>query len=730
MTRWIACLAAGLLCVPAAASAPHGAAAEFSGLRVGLAGCYKAGLWTPVELTIHGGSTPVSGTVAVTVLDGDGVPSRVTAPSPVAIRPDGETIVRLLVRFGRVDSRLTAELRDERAVVARRTFETSDTPGPDRFLPAVDSSRPLWVIVGPGRLGVDEALTGHEQGLERNPAVARLDGVGPLPDEWFGYEGVDTLILATSRPEIYRALGRVQREALDRWIRMGGTLLLVGGAEAAGAIGPQAPLAQFAPGRFEQVVALEQTGALETYCNSLVPVPAVSAAGQFRVARLGSVDGLVEAQEADLPLVVRSARGFGQIVFLAADLEGPPLGRWAARGQLLRRLLDLPPASDEDLGQGAAATHYGYLDIAGQLRQALCRFEGVTPAPFWLVVLLVLAYAALIGPADYFFLRRVVGRMTFTWISFSLLVVAASLGACFLAWRLKGNEVRLSRAEVIDVDAVGGQVRAAAWMEVFSPAPQHYNFTSRPTLPDGQPAAGGRVLLAWLGFPGSGLGGMARAGGPSPLGAEGYDFSPRLDGLQGVPIPAWATKGLTARWDAPWPSPLTADLTAEDQVLTGSITNRLPLRLTQCVLAFGTWAYELGDLPPGGSAALDSSVRRSQLRTYLVGAPIVDTSGDKYRLATRPYDPSSVDLPYILRRMMFFEAGGGVRYTGLVNRYQAFVDLAATLRAGRAVLLGSSAESEPVRPGTELLDDGRPLGRPGDTHVVCYRFVLPVKSRP
>ena len=38
------------------------------------------------------------------------------------------------------------------------------------------------------------------------------------------------------------------------------------------------------------------------------------------------------------------------------------------------------------------------------------------------------------------------------------------------------------------------------------------------------------------------------------------------------------------------------------------------------------------------------------------------------------YDQGGADPLYVLRMMMFYDAAGGHRYTGLTNDYQRFVD--------------------------------------------------------
>ena len=219
--------------------------------------------------------------------------------------------------------------------------------------------------------------------------------------------------------------------------------------------------------------------------------------------------------------------------------------------------------------------------------------------------------------------------------------------------------------------------------------------------------------MAWLGLPGTALGGMnPRAGGPT-LWTQPYSFSPSLDALCDVPIPVWSTKSLSARWNAPTKAFPEADLTDDNQLLVGTLVNTLDFPLEQCILAYGRSVYELGTIGPGESARLGPMSRRSELKTLLTGRKVVFTeASDKYRQEVTPYDQSSTDVPYILRMMMFYEAAGGRRYTGLWNAYQSFVDLSTLLKADRAILVAQGPGDSPEKSrGATLLRDGRPLGR-------------------
>ena len=110
---------------------------------------------------------------------------------------------------------------------------------------------------------------------EHRPVVARVDDIGQLPTSWYGYEGVDAVVLSTSQAELYRKLmpEGARPDALDQWIRMGGRLVLCVGSRADEVLAPDSALKRFAPGRLEKIVPLRQTGALEMYCGSSVAVP-------------------------------------------------------------------------------------------------------------------------------------------------------------------------------------------------------------------------------------------------------------------------------------------------------------------------------------------------------------------------------------------------------------------------------------------------------------------------
>lgn len=728
-------------------------------IRVGIAGQYKAGLWTPVRVLLEGGAEPWAGQVSVVAPDGDGVPCRFSTPveKPCVVGPGETATVEFCARLGRAEPVLTVQLHQPRddSPESQRVFKVGDVEPPSVLRRALRSTEGLIVVAGAEPAWAERTLTGLRQLAGGRTQVARVAEIAELPERWEGYEGVDAVVLATGDVAAYRGTrsDSPQIAALEQWVRLGGSLLVCAGRNAGATIAEGAPLARFAPGRFTRTVPLRQSSAIEAYCASAVPIPR-EGPGQhleLRVPQFAGLEGTIEAREGNLPLVVRRALGFGGIVFAAFDLDQLPLfdpdfhaGRerrdrgWQDLGSLIGKLLDAEESSVEAAKPAGAVLHYGFDDMSGQLRSALEQFSDLPVVPFWIVVALVVVYLVLIGPGDYFFLRKVVGRMTATWITFPLVVAVFSAGAFLLAHRLKGDQVRVNQVDLVDMDLPSGEVRGTSWATVFSPRAQRSDVAFEPqgfvesrqpgpatTGSAAPPHAARDVKTCWLGLPGEGFGGMDPKTLSATLWKDGYACSPRLDALWGVPMPTWSTRSFTARWHVKTEVRPEARIAEKDRIPVGVITNTLGVPLAECLLCYARWAYRLGDLGPGESVAVGPTSERRDLTTLLTGRRLLFEAG--VQRAT-PYDRGSSDVTYILRAMMFFKAAGGHRYTGLANRYQGFVDLSDLLKNDRAILMaiGPNSDGPSCRPGARLLYQGQPAAGAEDRHMTIYRFVIPV----
>ncbi len=740
-SHWLVLLACSLGLLSAAdARAQDANPPEIVDLRVGFSGQFKVGLWTPVEVTIRGGATSVTGQLELTVADGDGAASTVVSQR-VQLLPGVRTPVLMYVKFGDAYGEMKAVFRVDRRRVIDRTFRNDrDVEGLELPI-GLATSDTLLVSVG-GSLGIEREQSEPSYQAARM-VVARVDDVTQLPHHWFGYEGVDALILSTSRPEIYGKLAENSAElaAIDGWVRRGGKLVVFAGAQAPVVLSSGAALARFAPGKFEQSTTLRRASALESFSGVSVPI-AHAGDAQFglQVPKFQSVTGIVEAAEGDLPLVVRSPRAFGQIVFAAVDQDRPPLVDWKGRDALVRKLLDLPQQKDAtEQALSIQARNYGISDLAGQLRGALDNF-GIDPISFFQVALLIFVYILLIGPGDYFFVKKVLKRMEWTWATFPTIVAVVSLGAYGLAYWSKGADLRLNQAEIVDLDVESGLVRGTSWLNVFSPRTASYDVSVARRPPEDAKAENPataqppptpepedwQVLMSWMGDPGTGWGGMDRRQQQPSLFGRAYLFTPALDAMLDVPIQVWSTKTFTGRYSFTTKSPIAAKLSMGlDQVPEGTLKSELPFTLHQCTLLSGRWAYDLGDLKPGETATLIAGKHRD-LEHVLKDFRLVRDEKNNTYMKSAPFQPDNQDVLQILQKMMFYKKAGGRESLQLGDGYQRFVDMSALLDLDRAILVGLAD-----RPASQLVDNGEPLIEPGDEHWqhwTFYRIVFPIQS--
>jgi hypothetical protein len=740
-------------------------------IQIGFAGHYKVGFWTPIEILLTGKSN-ITADLEIIVPDGDGVPTS-TIVHAVRLEPDKPVDVRSYVKFGRPAATVSIAVHAEQNAADKieRTFSGDDVP------PALAATQRLILeLAEPLEFG--SVARFNEEGQPEQTTIAVVTDPASLPDRALGYDGVDVAVLTTAEPAFYQHVPAASLAALQRWVQVGGgRLLLSVGGHGAELLSPGEPLEPFAPGRFEKTTPLERFAALENFAGVSQRV-AEGAAGARRpsalVAQLNQVRGQIEAFEGSgaelLPLVVRTADGFGELVFVGVDLKAPPLDHWAALPQLLAALLGRNLTSGQSPPIQTSATHLGYNDLSGQLRSALDQFPGVHLTPFSLIAVLAGGYILLLFPLDYWARRRrkqsaaaehhgrgaaLAGSPVWPWIRFAVVVVGMSAGV-WLLWRnSRGDRVELNQAEVVDFDLQSGLMRGDTWFSLFSPANEEHLISLQPRLL-GKHAGESETELSWLGLPGTGLGGMGDGGlaagqaaginpgaataelslftRPYPIalprnGPASGDGEPDENASIGpVPLAACSSRCFTGRWTSGHARLIDADVLEQpDHQLTGNIRVSAgashgagrgdEFRLNDCVLFYDRGAYLIPHFSAAEPIDVDSLESQSA-DTYFTRRKIV---GEKDQ--TGPYDRTGQDRARILEIMMFYRAAGGLQYVGLLNRYQHFLDLSGQLVLGRAILIGIGP------PASELAIDGHPiLAAASAPHLAIYRFLIPVRA--
>jgi len=680
---------------------------------------YKMGCWTPVELTFQGGSNSATGYAELHVLDADGATCITVAPRPMQLLPGKFSRVQMYAKFGAQQGDVQVVFRENgRKIIDKRVSSNNISSDPLNVPWAMQPGERLVLTIG-ASLGVEQASQLHQTSGGETISVAQISDVSTLPTEWYGYDGVDAIVITTGAPEMFTKLldtgARVA--ALERWIELGGKLVLAVGSQAPVVLAPDAVLARFAPGRFVEPTTLKRTIALESYVGGGKKIPRPGGRElSLSVPRLDDVQGVTLVAEADLPLVVRTPRKFGQITFVALDLDRPPFIDWEARGLMASRLLGLPdPAIANQANAGMNYRGRWSQDIASQMQSGLDQFAGVTRIPFAFVALLILGYIALIGPGDYFLVKRVLKRMELTWITFPLWVLLVSGGAYALAVYTKGDDLRLNQVDLVDVDVASGLTRGTSWLNLFTPQSRTFNLSVLPKEMSGANVAKSSQLFAWSGA-------ANRSYGPSGGGmfSGEYSFAPDLSSVIDVPIQVWSTKGFLARTNYSSAETVTSDLTMDsNRAPTGEIKNGLNEVLHDCMLLSDRWAYSLGEIKPGEVITLKTGQRRDLQQ--VLRAPGF-TEGTNNFQTPMNINSSGIGVTETLYKMMFFEASGNDG-GNVSNGMEAFLDMSDLLTLDRAVLVARA-----TRPAAQLANNGEAVEVPAQRNWVVYRFIFPVKT--
>jgi len=692
-------------------------AASIDDVQVGVAGGYKLGHWTPVRVQLTAESQQTL-QLEVAVLDGDGVPASYTAAVQLAA---GETASQTVyVRVGRKSDGIEVLLRQDGSA----SFDSRRVP-----LPLPMLSTDYWLVVVGADLPLNVATLRRGLTAGSTLHIGHLDSLAELPDRWLGLAGVDQLILTTSQPSFTSAGSeRVNRfDVLNDWLHAGGRLVISLGRRGAELVASDDNWADLLPGRLESQLQQWQTEGLEDYAGASQRLRVAPLSGSAMTV-LADVDGQVDAFDGlggtgNRPMIVRSAVGLGQLVFLAVDLDLPPLTGWEAFNRLMEGLL---VDSADAGGQGsrgnrsAQVAHVGYTDLSGQLRAALDRFDGVIIVNFYWVAGILVIYLLAIGPLDYYLLRKF-NRPTWTWVTFPLLVVGFSLIAFNMSGRLKQQQVRVNQLEIVDLDLKSGRLRATSWFHYYNPVARTIDLSVNW---DGLRQAGLAPeatldhQFSWQGLPGSGLGGLATQ-------ARGIIQQPYRHGLpgtgeiHGLPMATASTRSLLAtvvgHYQPQYTAELTPDRLAAD--LSGTFANPLNVTLEDAVLYYADLSFQLpGPLAPGqvvDAGQLSETMRNVQSRLTRGRA-----GG---RRKSSGWSLEDFDVARVAEMLMFHEAAGGRNYTSLTHRYQPWLDLSRHLDLGRAVLVGRAAG-----PAAELAVAGQ--AAVPNQKWTFYRLLIPVQA--
>jgi len=703
-------------------------------VRIGFDETMKVGTWTPVWVDLKAGPAQFSGFLDAIVPDDDQTPTRTRRP--VFLNAGGFATFVTYVRPGVVNAELTIRVLDDR--MRDQTGGIRADEKASKSTNDLAPSQSLLLTIG-NPSGVNEVPTLSGFAGPRNTSipdlvVAEIKTVGSLPSRWYGYDAASAVVLDTNDSEFLDALDSGRDRALVEWVRNGGHLVLTGTSNWQRL--REGGLKDLLPAIPTGTTRLNDLGALETFAGSAAN-PITEPMVALTLEGVDERGGHALATTSSTPIIVRGPYGFGRVTLVGLDVDTKPFSIWKDRLLFWVKAIDLHGRGAETDAQDTAGVlaQANVSDLATLMHRSLDDFPGVTLVPFGWVAFFVFLYILLIGPGDYFFLKKVVKRMELTWITFPLIVIGVSAAAYFAAYSIKGTDLRVNKVDLVDIDQSRDLVRGTTWMTVFSPKNRDYDVSITPLPldtaykadPNASAApkklAGVETIVTAFGAHDAPLGG---GGGRLSLGGSGYAYAPlgEAEELVGVRVPIWSTKSVLGRWTAPQGGRLveTALVAAGSDRLAGTITNVSKRPLKNAALVFGRQIYDrLGEIAPGATITVNAASRTRPLSGY-----IGDANGrvSPYANVYGPYvvqndQQSHIPREDLLRVMMFRDALGN-KSAGLPSVPFATLDLTGQLALDRPMLV-ATMDGPAV-----LLDLQGATSPPINVQTTMVRILLPL----
>ena len=255
------------LCLPANSTllqdSNPGEASLSTKVSTGFDGNVKLGKWVPIFLSLN---PKISATqFEVENLDGDDTP--VIYKGPLLSDPKFPGQYQAWTRIGRTYGK--SELRLLNSTNELIQTIQLDLTGPERVGNFIGSTQELVLTLEPQEL-FKESIESVSSLASKEDAriIAALGEDSTLPFNWIEYDSADAILLVTSDIERINQISDVQLDAIETWVKQGGTLILSATANANELLSENGRLARFCPGTFVGLDECNNSSRLETFCDS------------------------------------------------------------------------------------------------------------------------------------------------------------------------------------------------------------------------------------------------------------------------------------------------------------------------------------------------------------------------------------------------------------------------------------------------------------------------------
>lgn len=471
---------------------PKGADGPVMVAGFGWGNVMPADRWAPVTVYITTADRPVAGTIVMEFPQDS--TQRASIEVPFAATPNRTTPVQIVAALPPMCERVTFSMYNESGRLIR-TLNYSNLPSTlsAQLPPLVDPTR--GVVVSVGRSSLPEAVRDWTRAAFDRRGVGRVSVLGAgwellepgrisadeLPISWAAYDGVAVLVVHADTASTTGELADLRSlEAIHAWVAGGGRLVVVADSpgdgwkmwlppEARDAVAPEpAAAVSVSPEIGELLAAAEraavQRGADPEAGEEIVHIPPAAASITGRILRTTaagrdagwSVRWKVDAA-GEAGLLAEGPSGYGFVVVLGAD-PAKVTQTLSTRGAGVVWRDAMGNALADELKNAAAANQQGgwwgnfQSPTQRATNTALERLGNVPVIGDWLFLVIagcILALAAMVGPVDYFVLKRLRSGHR-SWLTALVWIVLASGLAYSVPRAVRAAPTQVNRLTVVD----------------------------------------------------------------------------------------------------------------------------------------------------------------------------------------------------------------------------------------------------------------------------------------
>lgn len=455
-------------------------------VKTGWDGCVRNGRWMPIFITASD-PRPIQAMIELAVPQRG--PYVMQLRQFMALGPQPTTVILYAPTGEEFGEPLTVVLRDAESGKTLARWPSDEADPFQRFDRSLSPTEKMVGVTGSSsRLDVFQQYAGSQM---------RVGGLRPelLPDQPVGYDALDLLVL--NRADL-NSIEPSRQQAIADWVRAGGTLLMWPSDEPTPA---ESPIGRILPCR---------VGGPKNYAFS-----EKQRRERGFIARIQGMMGFelkptpdaqpIELLPADPDGVKMTAytlsHGFGRVIVSPVNLNEFHFQNTGDSNQFYRTFLDHFSETEQE---GAARGYYGQdpatqlqTTATSELQDHLANVPGAGRFGFSYVVWVVLGMMAVVGPLDWFVLRKL-GRQPWTWVTTAGWISLITVGALYIGKVFKSGDLHYRTVTLID--QAGDEVVArTSLVGVYSPQTTDYHFDAASTQTDasGKPVASLQPPAGW-----------------------------------------------------------------------------------------------------------------------------------------------------------------------------------------------------------------------------------------